>query len=56
MEGAARAHASCIKSWEGIQVLMGVPCDVCLIGNSAMTATDCVAFLQSLTKNQLRIL
>ena len=48
--------ASCIKSWEDIQVLMGVPCDACLIGNSAMTATDRVAFLQSLTKNQHRIL
>ena len=48
--------ASCIlKSWEDIQVLMGVPCDACLIGNSIMTATDRVAFLQSLTWNQLGI-
>ena len=44
--------ASCIKSWEDIQVLMGVPCDTCLIGNSVVTATDRVAFLQSLTGNQ----
>ena len=42
--------ASCIKPWEDIQVLMGVPCDAYLIGNSTMTATDCVAFLQSLTR------
>ena len=48
--------ASCIKSWEDIQVLMGVPCDACLIGTSAMTATDRVAFLQSLTGNQHGIL
>ena len=33
-------------SWEDIQVLMGIPCDhdAYLIGNSAMTATDRVAF------------
>ena len=41
--------ASCIKSWEDIQILMGIPCDACLIGNSAMTAIDRVPFLQSLT-------
>jgi indole-3-glycerol phosphate synthase len=47
--------ASCIKSWEDIKVLMGVPCDACLIGNSAMTAPDRVAFLQSLIGNQQEI-
>ena len=52
LPGHLLISASCIKSWEDIQVLMGVPCDACLIGNSAMTATDRVAFLQSLTRSQ----
>ena len=48
--------ASCINSCEDIQVLMRIPCDACLIGNSAMTAIDRVAFLQSLTRGQSKIL
>ena len=50
--GRLLISASCINSHKDIQTLMRVPCDACLVGNSAMTATNCVAFLQSLTSSQ----
>ena len=44
--------ASCINSYKDVQLLMKISCDACLVGNSAMTAPDRVAFLKSLTREQ----
>ncbi len=46
--GRLLVSASFIDSFEHVRRLMAVPCDACLVGNAAMTATDRVAFLKSL--------
>ena len=50
-EGKILISASCIKYPKDIQSLMKIPCDAALIGNSAMAASDRVAYLNSLIEN-----
>ena len=40
--------ASCVEKPEDLQRLMEIPCDACLVGNSAMTAKDRITYLKSL--------
>ena len=40
--------ASCVDKPEDLQRLMEIPCDACLVGNSAMTAKDRITYLKSL--------
>ena len=48
--GKILISASCIDEPYHVQRLMEIPCDACLVGNSAMTAEDRVSHLKSLRK------
>ena len=50
--GKLLISASCVNTFEDIQILSKIPCDAALIGNAAMKANDRIAFLNSLRKTK----